>query len=79
MAFDRKDDRIKEALGEPISSPTYTLPTGRDSSFEKKKNYTFTLKPSIREKLDTVARERGFRSSAAFLEALIEGLSSEND
>lgn len=39
---------------------------------EKRKKYSFTIKPSAREKLDKLAKEHNYPSSSRFIEELIE-------
>ncbi|MEB6838057.1 CopG family transcriptional regulator [Staphylococcus simulans] len=39
---------------------------------EKRKKYSFTIKPSVREKLDKLAKEHNYPSSSRFMEELIE-------
>ncbi|MEE5988556.1 ribbon-helix-helix domain-containing protein [Ligilactobacillus equi] len=38
---------------------------------EKRKNYTFSLQPTVRKKLDTIAKEHGYSSASKFLNELI--------
>lgn len=68
MAFDGKNDNLKEALGEKVSFFSgLTLPT-----VEQRKNYTIRMKPSLRKKLDQVAKAQGFSTTSDFLEKLVE-------
>ena len=39
---------------------------------KKTKNYTFTMKPTIRKKLSTLSKSHGFKSDSAFLSYMIE-------
>ena len=41
---------------------------------EKVKTFTFTMKPSIRKKLDIIAKENGYQSSSKFLSDFIDSL-----
>lgn len=77
MAFEPKKDDIKRALndnktvvnsGTIISVPVYD----ENLEEEKTKTYAFTLQPSIRHKLDTIAKEHNYKSSSKFLNDLIK-------
>lgn len=73
MAFDGTKDDIRKALGiEDRTNSQAIIPVAPRS--ENKKQFQFTLKPSNREKLHQIAQARGYRSSSAFLDALIENL-----
>lgn len=79
MAFEPKKNEIKRALntskstfdeGAIINMPIYN----EDLEEERTKTYTFTLQPSVRQKLETVAKEHNYKSSSKFLNDLIKGI-----
>ena len=41
---------------------------------ENRRKYSFTIKPSAREKLDKLAKEHNYPSSSRFIEELIENI-----
>ncbi|HFI0539421.1 TPA: hypothetical protein ACGO3M_000520 [Streptococcus suis] len=79
MAFEKNEDLIIQALGkeqptnEKLNFST-DLPIAQPFAAERKKNYTFTLRPSMREKLDLISKQRGYRSSSELLDKWIESL-----
>ena len=81
MAFDPENKKITEAVKQPVSTSTpnkentsyndvFTVP--KMEKEEKTKNYTFTMKPTVRKKLSTLSKSHGFKSDSAFLSYLIE-------
>ena len=81
MAFDQENKKITEAVKQPVSTSTpnkentssndvFTVP--KMEKEEKTKNYTFTMKPTVRKKLSTLSKSHGFKSDSAFLSYLIE-------
>lgn len=77
MAFEPKQNEIKKALQEQTKGMTETtsieVPTFDESMQEERtKTYTFTLQPSIRKKLDIIAKEHNYKSSSKFLNELIK-------
>ncbi|MGG6831235.1 UNVERIFIED_CONTAM: hypothetical protein KB574_00065 [Streptococcus canis] len=84
MAFDGHNPNIKSVLEETQADALRTAPEEKATkeefissiipSVERKKTYTFSMKPSVRKRLDEVVKEKGFRSSSELLEALINNL-----
>lgn len=75
MAFTPKEKEISqiiEASSQPDQTPNKVVV--EFESFERKKQFQFTLKPSNREKLDKVAKAAGAKSASDYLDKLIEGL-----
>lgn len=77
MAFEPKQNEIKKALQEQTKGMTETtsieVPIFDESMQEERtKTYTFTLQPSIRKKLDIIAKEHNYKSSSKFLNELIK-------
>ncbi|MDV6001642.1 hypothetical protein KB565_07465 [Streptococcus canis] len=80
MAFEGKNDNIKLVLqeGNKVKEPVIKQEAS-PTAYERKKTYTFTLRPSIRKKLDDHTQEKGFRSSSELLEYLIENFSNTTE
>lgn len=78
MAFEPKNKEIKQALNDKNKevSPTssFKLPMFKDDVDERVKTFTFTMKPSIRKKLEIIAKENGYQSSSKFLSDFIDSL-----
>ena len=77
MAFTPKEKEISqiiEASSQP--DPTPNEVAVEFESFERKKQFQFTLKPSNRKKLDKIAKAAGAKSASDYLDKLIESLSS---
>lgn len=83
MAFTNKQNLIVEALGtNETGKKTTTRPTTKSnksdiedaSLYETTKPFTFTLQPSIRKKLDELAKAGGYRSASGYLNELIKEL-----
>lgn len=78
MAFEPKNKEIKQALNDNKKevSPTssFKLPMFKDDVDERVKTFTFTMKPSIRKKLDIIAKENGYQSSSKFISDIIDSL-----
>mgnify|MGYP001645113794 CR=1 FL=1 len=73
MAFDSSEKKkIQQALGKQKTLFTPTLPSHVNT--EKTKNYQFTLQPPVREKLNQLAKQQGYKSASSFLNELIKGL-----
>ena len=81
MAFDPENKKNTEAVKQQVSTSTpnkentysndvFTVP--KMEKEEKTKNYTFTMKPTVRKKLSTLSKSHGFKSDSAFLSYLIE-------
>ena len=75
MAFTPKEKEILQII-EASSQPDQT-PNGvavEFESFERKKQFQFTLKPSNRKKLDKVAKAAGAKSASDYLDKWLESL-----
>ena len=75
MAFTPKEKEISqiiEASSQP--DPTPNEVAVEFESFERKKQFQFTLKPSNRKKLDKIAKAAGAKSASDYLDKLIESL-----
>lgn len=79
MAFSPENKNIKKALQKNESEqPTepkdkLIIPVFNDEN-ERTKNYTFTLQPSVRKRLDGLAKEHNFKSASKFLNELIKNM-----
>lgn len=79
MAFDPENNNIKKALQKnETEQPTDTkdqlvIPVFKDEE-ERTKNYTFSLQPSARKRLDDLAKEHNFKSASKFLNELIKNM-----
>lgn len=74
MAFE-PNKNIKQALqGSELKKENLVIPSKVQSRHENKKNYTFTLKPSIRKQLKILAEQQGYNSDSQFLSDLIESI-----
>ena len=76
MAFTPKEKEISqiiEASSQPDRTPNEV--EVEFGSFERKKQFQFTLKPSNRKKLDKIAKTAGAKSASDYLDKLIESLS----
>ena len=49
------------------------IPVFKDEE-ERTKNYTFSLQPSARKRLDGLAKEHNFKSASKFLNELIKNM-----
>ena len=77
MAFTPKEKEISQII--EASSQLDRTPNEvavEFESFERKKQFQFTLKPSNRKKLDKIAKAAGAKSASDYLDKLIESLSS---
>ena len=76
MAFTPKEKEISQII--EASSQLDRTPNEvavEFESFERKKQFQFTLKPSNRKKLDEIAKTAGAKSASDYLDKLIESLS----
>lgn len=62
MAFEKQNNKLKESLKETNRTEEQSF-----MPFEKTKNYTFTLQPSVRNKISELAKTKGYRSASSFL------------
>lgn len=79
MAFEPKKNEIKKALKTENNGVKETtsieVPIFDETLQEERtKTYTFTLQPSIRKKLDIIAKEHNYKSSSKFLNELIKNM-----
>lgn len=78
MAFEPHNQNITEALRTPddnvVNKEELVIIPSYQDTIEKTQNYTFSLQPSVRKKLTTVAKEQKFPSASSFLNSLIKGL-----
>lgn len=74
MAFTPKEKEISQII-EAAHQPEQISDVANFESFERKKQFQFTLKPSNRKKLDKIAKATGAKSASDYLDKLIESLS----
>ena len=75
MAFTPKEKEISqiiEASSQPDQTPNKV--SVEFESFERKKQFQFTLKPSNRKKLDKLAKAAGAKSASDYLDKWLESL-----
>lgn len=60
MGFE-KNNSIRKVLKDTEDSSM------KFEEFEKTKQYQFTLQPSVREKINKLAKDNGFRSASSFI------------
>ncbi|MGT2755747.1 hypothetical protein [Streptococcus ovuberis] len=77
MAFKPKKNEIAQVITETATLPSSIQSTdtgagGHFDTFERTKQYQFTLQPSVRTKIDELAKEKGFRSASAFVNDLFK-------
>lgn len=72
----RKDSAFENKANDNLANKTVLqVPVfNNEDEHETTKHYTFTLQPSVRKRLDAVAKEKGFKSASKFLNALISEL-----
>ena len=74
MAFIPKEKEISKIIEETKQPAAQPIFTANNTSFERKKQFQFTLKPSNREKLDRLAKAAGARSASDYLDRLLESM-----
>ncbi|WP_061910156.1 hypothetical protein [Streptococcus cristatus] len=75
MAFTPKEKEISQIIeASSQSDQTPNKVAVEFESFERKKQFQFTLKPSNREKLDKVAKAAGAKSASDYLDKWLESL-----
>ena len=75
MAFTPSDRRLTEAIKESnVKRNQANIKVPTNSDHENTKPYTFTMKPSNREKLNVIADQHGYASASKFLNDLIKNL-----
>lgn len=67
-------DFMKMFNEEPQTAPVQPLPKKQLSpvGYEKKKQVTFAMTPSIRSKLDDIVEYYSYKSASAYLEEMID-------
>ena len=79
MAFDPENKNIKKALQkneteqQTDTKDKLVIPVFKDEE-ERTKNYTFSLQPTARKRLDGLAKEHNFKSASKFLNELIKNM-----
>jgi len=76
MAFNPENKQIKKALQKGEQAETkdkLVIPVFNDED-ERTKNYTFSLQPSVRKRLDALAKEHNFKSASKFLNELVKNM-----
>jgi len=73
MASTPKEKKISQIIEATHQSDQISNVTSFES-FERKKQFQFTLKPSNRKKLDKIAKAAGAKSASDYLDKLIEKL-----
>lgn len=74
MAFKPKEKEISKIIEATTPPPVVQPVFSSEASFERKKQYQFTLKPSNREKLGRLAKAAGARSASDYLDRLLESM-----
>ena len=79
MAFEPDNKSIKQALksselNRSNIKQNIVVPMKNKVEQETTKNYTFTLKPSIREQLRRLSKQHGYNSDSKFLSDLITNI-----
>jgi len=78
MAFNPENKQIKQALQKTEQfepKDKLVIPVFNDADEdERTKNYTFSLQPSVRKRLDALAKEHNFKSASKFLNELIKNM-----
>lgn len=74
MAFEKKNSNISKMLKatEEKKHRTEVVKVGED--FERTKQFQFTLQPSVRKKINRLAKENGYRSASSFLNDYFKNL-----
>lgn len=67
MAFDKNNKKISEMLKATEEKETKQEVVKVVEDFERTKQFQFTLQPSVREKINRLAKENGYRSASSFL------------
>lgn len=67
MAFDKKQTDISRMLKATEPETKSGNRVIFSDSFERTKQYQFTLQPSVRKNIDRLAKENGFRSASSFI------------
>lgn len=67
MAFDNTKNKISNMLKSTEVNHENEKVQGVIDNFERTKQYQFTLQPSVREKINQLAKEAGYRSASSYL------------
>lgn len=80
MAFEHNNEKLtrsiidsNKVISDNSKEKEIIIPVFSED-LERTKNYTFSLQPSVRKKLDHLAKEKGYRSSSKLLNSLIKNL-----
>ena len=76
MAINQENTKIKKDLQKENSidpKNKLVIPVFNDET-ERTKNFTFSIQPSARKKLDALAKEHSFKSASKFLNELIKSM-----
>lgn len=74
MAFDKNNKNISEMLKATEEKETKQEVVKVVEDFERTKQFQFTLQPSVREKINRLANENGYRSASSFLNDYFKNL-----
>ena len=74
MAFDKNNKNISEKLKATEEKETKQEVVKVVEDFERTKQFQFTLQPSVREKINRLAKENGYRSASSFLNDYFKNL-----
>ena len=74
MAFDKNNKNISEMLKATEEKETKQEVVTVVEDFERTKQFQFTLQPSVREKINRLAKENGYRSASSFLNDYFKNL-----
>ena len=74
MAFDKNNTNISEMLKATEEKETKQAVVKVVEDFERTKQFQFTLQPSVREKINRLAKENGYRSASSFLNDYFKNL-----
>lgn len=74
MAFDKNNKNISEMLKATEEKETKQEVVRVVEDFERTKQFQFTLQPSVREKINRLAKENGYRSASSFLNDYFKNL-----
>ena len=74
MAFDKNNKNISEMLKATEEKETKQEVVKVVEDFERTKQFQFTLQPSVREKINRLAKENGYRSASSFLNDYLKNL-----
>ena len=74
MAFDKNNKNISEMLKATEEKETKQEVVKVVEDFERTKQFQYTLQPSVREKINRLAKENGYRSASSFLNDYFKNL-----